>query len=114
MRRAERQTINFEYAATKENSSFGTLSKKKSKLQADDRFSRLWTQKAATMVVVGARVSAEELRQIGSTDDQTDGADRQGNCVLKGDGYFEAVRHTWKKIFGSIHANQSEDDLDML
>ena len=110
----ERALINAEFKATNGSAAFGVLSKKKSKLRAVDRISKLWTKKAARMIVVGARVNSEELREIGFCEEQTEGTDSQGNYLLKGDGYFTAVRHTWKKIFGSVHANPAEHDLDIL
>ena len=114
----ERILINAEYPSSNANTStsaFGTLSKKKSKLQAVSRYAELWISTAPRLKVVGARVNTTELREIGfDIDDETIGVDANGNHLLTGDKYFEAVRHCWRKVFGTVHADPSVIESSLL
>ena len=99
----ERRRINLEFNSSGETSgAFGVLSKKKSKLQAVNRYSELWSSKSPRMRVVGARVSLAELHEVGfDENDDSIGRDEKGNYLLTGDKYFEAVKHSWSRVFGS-------------
>ena len=66
-------------------------------------------------MVVGARVNLEELREIGFDEDRDNLAKNdKGNFLLTGDEYQEAVKHTWKKVFGTIHASPGNENTDLL
>ena len=42
------------------------------------------------------------------------GKDIEGNFLVAGDGYFEAVKRMWSKIMGSIHAHPTQCDRSIL
>ena len=77
---------------------FCSMSKKKSKMPAIDRYSQLWIPRAPKLMVVGARVNLEELREIGFDEDRDNLAkDDKGNFLLTGDRYQEAVNQSYLK-----------------
>ena len=74
-----------------------------------NEYSQLWIPRAPRLFVVGARVEMEELSEIGFEDiDETIGRDTHGNFLLSVDKYPEAVKFTWKRVSGTIHAHPKE------